>query len=171
MTREEYLRRPLIEGVVYNVDKDEIRIWNDSTLFILIHNCRKVTLQEVQAHFRQLQYEAKASEKVKLKGTTKFMPAVRELYPAYRASCEDIERLFAELTELVQRIKLDGIHMGCSDDELLEAASQRQNEISKYYWRSSAYSRFLTYDKCIRNAMLDKPWEDEEIVNYTLTIA
>lgn len=60
MTREEYLRRPLIEGVVYNVDKDEIQIWNDSTLFIQIHNCRKVTLQEVQTHFHQLQQEAKA---------------------------------------------------------------------------------------------------------------
>nr|WP_195461771.1 hypothetical protein [Alistipes sp. D31t1_170403_E11] len=171
MTREEYLQRPSIEGVVYKIDKNEIRVQNDCTLFIQIRNCRKVTLQEVQARFRQLKQEASASEKFKLKGTTKFMPAVRELYPAYRASCDDIERLFAELTEFVQRIKLDGIHYGCSDDELLEAATQRQNEISKYYWRNSAYSRFLTYDKCIRNAMLDRPWEDEETVNYTLTIA
>ena len=61
MTREEYLRRPPIEGVVYKIDEEEIRVQNDCTLFIHIHNCRKVTLQEVQTHFRQLRHEVKAS--------------------------------------------------------------------------------------------------------------
>lgn len=94
MTREEYLRRPPIEGVVYKIDEEEIRVQNDCTLFIHIHNCRKVTLQEVQTHFRQLRHEVKASGKVILRGSTKFMPAVRKLYPTYCTACEDIERLF-----------------------------------------------------------------------------
>lgn len=126
MLSEEYLQRPLIKGIVYKTDKDEIRVQDDCTVFIQIRNCRKVTLQEVQAHFRQLKQEASASGKVKLKGATKFLPAVRQLYPAYCASCDKIERIFAELTELVRQIERDGIHMGYSDDELLEAAIWKQ---------------------------------------------
>ena len=55
------------------------------------------------------------------------MLAVRELCPVYRTVCDDIGRLFSELTELVRRIERDGIHRDYSDDELLEAAIRRQN--------------------------------------------
>lgn len=171
MPRDEYLQRPLIEGVVYQIDNKMIRIWNDCTTFIQIHNCRKVTLQEVQANFRQLQQEAKASGKVKLKGSTKFLPAVRQLYPAYCASCDNIERLFAELTELVRQIERDGIHVGCSDDELLEAAMGKQNEIARYYYRNTDYSRFLDYNDRICKYLRDKPWQDENIAACTIPIA
>ena len=170
MTREEYLRRPPIEGVVYKIDEEEIRVQNDCTLFIHIHNCRKVTLQEVRTHFCQLRHEAKASGKVRLKGTTKFMPAVRKLYPAYCAACEDIERLFSELTALVRQIERDGLHKGCSDDEVLEDAIRKQNEIGTYYYRTSDYSRFLDYDNRVCKLLRHKPWRDENIIGMTLPI-
>ena len=46
------------------------------------------------------------------------MLAVRERCPVYRTVCDDIGRLFSELTELVRRIERDGIHRDYSDDEL-----------------------------------------------------
>lgn len=171
MLSEEHLQRPLIKGIVYKTDKDEIRVQDDCTVFIQIRNCRKVTLQEVQAHFRQLKQEASASGKVKLKGATKFLPAVRQLYPAYCASCDKIERIFAELTELVRQIERDGIHMGYSDDELLEAAIWKQFEITRYYYRNTDYSRFLDYNDRICKYLRDKPWQDENIVACTIPIA
>lgn len=171
MTREEYLKRPLVEGVVYQIDNKVIRIWNDCSTFIQIHNCRNISLQEVQANFRQLYHEAKASGKVKLKGVTKFLPAVQHLYPAYCSSCDNIERLFAELTELVRQIERDGIHMGYSDDELLDAASLKQNEITRYYYRNSDYSRFLDYNDHICYTLRDKPWQDGNIVAWMIPIA
>lgn len=171
MMREEYLQRPLIKGIIYKIDNNEIQIWNDCTIFIQIHNCRKITLQEVHANFRRLQQEAMALGKVKLKGVTKFLPAVRQLYPAYCASCDNIERLFAELTELVRQIEQDGIHMGCSDDELLDAASLKQNEITRYYYRNTDYSRFLEYNDRICKYLRDKPWQDENIAACTIPIA
>lgn len=170
MTREEYLRRPFIKGVVYRIEKDKIQIWNDNTLFIQIYNRRKITLQEVQSHFRQLQQEAKASGKVRLKGSTKFLPAVLKLYPAYCASCNDIERLFTELTELVRQIERDGIHMGCLDDEVLEVAIRKQNEIARYYYRSSDYSRFLGYNNCVCHELTNKQWKNENVVACTISI-
>lgn len=171
MTREEYLRRPPIEGAVFDITTEHVRVYDDCTLFLDVHSCRRIELREVRQRFAELRSIAKSTTKLTLKGTTKFMPAVRELYPAYRASCDDIERLFAEATDLVRRIERDGLHMGCSDDEVLEAAIRKQNEIGRYYYRSSAYSRFLAYDKCIRHALTNQSWKDKEIVHYTLTIA
>lgn len=171
MPREEYLRRPPIEGVVFEITEEHVRVYNDCTLFIDVRNCRRITLEDVRQQFAELRGIAKSTAKLTLKGTTKFMPAVRKLYPAYRASCDDIERLFAEATDLVRRIGREGLHMGSSDDEVLEAATQKQNEIGKYYYRNSDYSRFLAYDKCIRHALMHQPWKDNGIAHYTLTIA
>ena len=171
MTREEYLRRPPIEGVVFEIATEHVRVYNDCTLFLYVHDCRRVALEDVRQRFAELRGIAKSTAKLTLKGTTKFMPAVRELYPAYRASCDDIERLFSEATDLVRRMERDGIHRGCSDDEVLEAAIRKQNEIGRYYYRTSAYSRFLAYDKCIRHALMYQPWKDNGIAHYPLTIA
>ena len=171
MTRQECLRRSPIEGVVFEITAEHMRVYNNCTLFIDVRNCRRITLEDVRQQFAELRSIAKSTTKLTLKGTTKFMSAVRKLYPTYCAACDDIERLFAEATDLVRRIERDGLHMGCSDDEVLEAAIRKQNEIGKYYYRTSAYSRFLAYDKCIRHALMYQPWKDNGIAHYTLTIA
>lgn len=171
MTREEYLRRPLIEGAVFDITTEHVRVYDDCTLFLNVHSCRRIELREVRQRFAKLRSIVKSTTKLTLKGTTKFMPAVRKLYPTYCAACDDIERLFAEATDLVRRIERDGLHMGCSDDEVLEAAIRKQNEIGKYYYRNSDYFRFLAYDKCIRHALMHQPWKDNWIEHYTLPIA
>ena len=83
MTRTEYLQRPLIKDVVYEITPDKIRVSNTNTVFVEARNCRRLTLQEVRQHFRELQQAAKTSGKVRLKGVTRFMPAIRDLYPKY----------------------------------------------------------------------------------------
>ena len=34
MTREEYLRRPLIEGAVFDITTEHVRVYDDCTLFL-----------------------------------------------------------------------------------------------------------------------------------------
>lgn len=171
MKRTEYLQRPMIESVVYEITPDMVQVSCDHTLFIQIRNCWRVTLEEVQRHFQELKQTAAASGKVRLKGVTKFMPAVRQLYPSYCAACDHIEKLYAELTELVRQIQQDGLHTGCNNDELLEAAIQKQNKISRHYWRNSDYSQFLEYYDTIRRILREKLWEQKDVVKCTLPIA
>ena len=61
MTRTEYLQRPLIKDVVYEITPDKIRVSNTNTVFVEARNCRRLTLQEVRQHFRELQQAAKTS--------------------------------------------------------------------------------------------------------------
>lgn len=171
MDRSEYLQRPLIEGIIYEITSESVRIYNDNTSFLDVRNCRRITLEEVRRHFVELRHIAMTSEKLTLKGVTKFMPAVRSLYPAYCAACDDIERLFAEIHEMIPQMQKEGLHTGCMDDELLTCAMRKQHEIGKYYYRSNDYSRFLSYDKCLCEMLTNKPWKDDTIAHYTAIIA
>ena len=75
------------------------------------------------------------------------MLAVRELCPVYRTVCDDIGRLFSELTELVRRIERDGIHRDYSDDERYTEAKQDRQILVRNFpdnpFRSSVEFRYI----------------------------
>lgn len=172
MTRTEYLQRPLIKDVVYEITPDKIRVSNTNTVFVEARNCRRLTIQEVRQHFRELQQAAKASGKVRLKGVTRFMPAIRDLYPKYCAACDNIEGRFKELTELVRRMQKDGIHQGCTYDELFNAIIEKRSELTRSKnCDNDYYSQFLYYDKRVCDALRDRPWEKEDIADCTIVVA
>lgn len=100
MDRTEYLKRPLIKDVIYRICPDHIRIYNDNTQFIDVHKCHRIALEDIERRLAELKRIIKAAGNIKLKGSTKFIPAVRALYPEYSAACDDIERLFTEICKL-----------------------------------------------------------------------
>ena len=79
--RKEYLQRPLIEDVIYEITDNLIRVSNSNTLFINLTKRNRIQLAEVEKLFRELRKIAKNNPKLKLKGVTKFLPTIRELYP------------------------------------------------------------------------------------------
>ena len=81
--RKEYLLRPLIEGVVYEITDNLIRVSNSNTLFINLEKRERIQLTEVEKLFRELRKIAKNNSRLKLKGVTNFLPIIRELYPEY----------------------------------------------------------------------------------------
>lgn len=143
--REEYLKRPLVEDVVYEISENRIRIASPHTIFIEIIKPRIISLTEVEQMFRTVKKAIKEKKNVTLKGATKFLPAVRELYTEYLQAIETISKNFAEAFQLSQQIKIDGIHIGCLDDEVMLKLLAKQNEIAKQYYRGTAFSRFAGY--------------------------
>ncbi len=117
--RKEYLQRPLIEDVVYEITDNLIRVSNSNTLFINLTKRNRIQLAEVEKLFRELRKIAKNNPKLKLKGVTKFLPTIRELYPEYCEGASLIEKNFSEISKLFRQIKIDGLHRGYRDDELM----------------------------------------------------
>lgn len=153
MDRTEYLKRPLIKGVIYRICPDHIRIYNDNTQFINVINCHRIALEDIERRFAELKRIIKTAGNIKLKDSTKFIPAVRALYPKYNAACDDIERLFTEICKCVETMQKEGLHVGCIDDDIFQSALQKSYEINRYYYRSSAYSRLLNYNTRLREIM------------------
>ena len=168
--RKEYLLRPLIEGVVYEITDNLIRVSNSNTLFINLEKRERIQLTEVEKLFRELRKIAKNNSRLKLKGVTNFLPIIRELYPEYCDSVSLIEKNFSEISELFRQIKTDGLHMGCRDDELLNLVNAKRFEIERQHYQHSPYSRFVKCYMNLKSALKKRGWEDEEIVSYTVLL-
>lgn len=170
MERNEYLKRPLIEGVSFEISNNRIKISSPNTIFVEVDRKEKVLLSDVEKAFRELKTIAKITGKVKLKGVTKFLPAVKALYPLYCKAIETIDTAFSELTELCRKLQYDGIHVGCSDDELLNEVYAKQREIVSFFSRDSDYSCFLGYYKKIKDQLQNQPWKNNRMINYTIIL-
>lgn len=160
MTRQEYLQRPLLKGVIYKITPDWVFIYDSYTIFIECRRCEIVPLAEVEKLYRQLVKEARKTENLKLKGVTKFLPAVRTLFPQYLEAVSAINRHFSDIVEIAEKVRSDGIHSGYRDDDVLSEAFRRGYAIQKVYYRSSPYSRFLEYYDRLKQITEERVWED-----------
>lgn len=155
MTREEYLKRPLVEDVVYEISENKIRISSPHTIFIEIIKPDIISLTEMEQMFRKLKKAVKEKKNVTMKGVTKFLPTVRELYKEYLQAIETIRKNFTEAYQLSQQIKVDGIHIGCLDDEVMLKLLEKQNEIVKQHYRGTVFSEFTDYYHKIKHVYQD----------------
>lgn len=79
MERDQYLQRPLIKGLKYEITDSKVEISSSNTIFLSVHRHVEIPLSEVERLFRKLKQEAKDSRKVRLNGVSKFLPAVCSL--------------------------------------------------------------------------------------------
>ena len=171
MDRNEYLQRPLIEGVVYEVTDESVMISSPHTIYIIVRKESEVPLSEVESQFRKLKKEAKESGKVRLNGVTKFLPTIRSLYPSYRKTLERTNTLFDEVVKMIPEFEADGLHMGCTDDELLKEIRDKEWEISNFHNLNTDYSRYLRLYHNVKNVLTSKPWRAENLVRIKIRIA
>lgn len=168
--RKEYLQRPLIEGVVYEMTDNLIHVSDSNTLFINLEKRNRIQLAEVEKLFRELRKIAKNNPRFKLKGVTKFLPTIRELYPKYCESASLIEKNFSEIGELFRQIETDGLHMGYLDDELLNLADAKRFEIERQHYRNTPYSQFVRCYMNLKSALEMRSWENERIAGDTVLL-
>lgn len=170
MTRQEYLERPLIEGVLFEITGDWVRVHCPHAIYIEKHRREVIPFTEVEHLYKQLVEAAKNDPRLKLKGARKFLPALRGLYPQYCEAVHAMNRLFSELVAIAVELRSDGIHSGCRDDELLEEANKKESAMRKFRNRDTAYSRFLDHYNFLQQCLRDKTWADDEGL-YTIVLA
>lgn len=168
MDRNEYLQRPLIEGVVYEITNSKVRISSPHTVFLSADRQTVIPLSEVERLFRELKKEAKDSGKIIFKGVSKFLPTVRALYPSYQEAVNQINCLFSEIVEITRKIKADGLHRGCSDDVLLEEALSKKNKIMMYYHHNTDFSQYSEQYQQIKDILSTKCWGNESLVSAVI---
>lgn len=170
MTRQEYLQRPLIEDVVYEIGPDRVYVHSPGCIYIDAKRREIIPLSGIEGLYRQLVKIARNNPRLKIKGVTTFLPAVRALYPHY---CESVTRMngyFSEIVEIAEKLRAAGLHIGYSDDTILPQALKKESAILQLRRRDGAYSRFVDYYNHLQDYLRDKPW-DAEGVHYTIVLA
>lgn len=170
MERSQYLQHPLVKGVVYEITDSKVEITSPHTVFLSAQRVTEIPLSEIRQLFRKLKKEAKDSGKVRLKGVSKFLPLIRALYPSYHMAVEQTNKLFSEIVEMVHKIEADGIHMGCSDDELLREAREKVQKIESFGYRNTDYFRYVEYYQNIRDILSNKSWEGENVIKEVIRL-
>lgn len=170
MERDQYLQRPLIKGLKYEITDSKVEISSSNTIFLSVHRHVEIPLSEVERLFRKLKQEAKDSRKVRLNGVSKFLPAVCSLYPSYHMSIERINKLFSEIVEMVHKIQADGIHIGCTDDEELKEIRNKGEEITSFYYLNTDYSHYVGHYHNIKDILSTRPWKDENVTKVVIRL-
>ena len=171
MTRQEYLNRPLIKDVIFDIRDNRVLVQGPGTTFIQAHRREKVLLSTVEHQFLQLKKIAKNNRNVKLKGVSKFLPAVRKLYPGYCRAIDEMNDNFSQIVEISLKLNIDGIHMGCNEDALLKLADSKGYAISKLCYRNGEYSRYLDYCKKVKDSVEYLLQNNEDMMSYVISLA
>ncbi len=126
-----YLSRPLIEGVSYEISDTDIAIQSPHTCYV---RCKLPRRRDKDALLRQYSgvLAVAKAQRVKISYTLHIRKTIQELWPEYEDACAEREKLFAQLKKLAQDVKTRGIHLGTVDDEVLSAAQEVSEKLAAY---------------------------------------
>ena len=114
----EYLKRPLIEDVSYEITETRVAIQCPHTCFVgrtLPGRYREDDLVDLYRRVLQMAKE----QGIRISYSRHIRKTIREQWPGYVAGREKQERLFRELRDAAEAVRQRGIHMGHADDEVL----------------------------------------------------
>lgn len=137
---ENYLSRPLIDGMRYDISGARVMIQCPHTCFVNCSLPGRVDKDTLLRQYGHVLAMAKAQE-IKIRYTKHIRRTIRQLWPAYEIACVEREKLFARLTELAQKVKARGIHLGAVDDEVLSTLEGIASQLAVYGYRTSATSQ------------------------------
>ena len=170
---QEYLTRPLVDGMVYIIALDEIVVKSSHASFANIRRPRGVELTDIQTAIKKLKRLKKENPHVKLRGLAKCEKRLSELWDEYVEAVKLAKKQFVQLTDMYTEIREIGIHVGACDDLKLKAATDLQWKYSEMYYCSSVTGKVHGIVKDIERtiAALEKNANDDdsEIVYYLHT--
>lgn len=144
-------------------------MYNENTFFISVSPPVHVTIDQFKSSYKKLIAARNANpNKLKLKGTTNYMKEMKTLYPDYMEGFKIIARNFNKIKDIVFLIKERGIHVGCTDDQLLEYVNSLSREIQMANYRNTGYSKFIEKYQKLQTILSRKEWENDLYLSTTI---
>lgn len=165
---EEYLSRPTFDAE-YIISDNNIFVYNDNTSFVNVCTPVHVTIEQFKSSYKELIAARNSNpSKLKLKGTTNYMKDVKSLYPDYLDGFKKISSNFNKIKDIVFLIKERGLHVGCTDDQLLEHVNSLSREIQMANYRNTGYSKFIEKYQKLQTILSRKEWENDLYLSTTI---
>lgn len=136
----EYLERPLIEGVEYDISETCVAIQSQSTCFVSYSVPARLQKETMLLQYKRVLQMAR-EQGVKISYSRHIRRTICEQWADYLAECEKQEHLFQELREVANSVKRRGIHMGHADDEELAKVYKITGELAKFRYGGRPISR------------------------------
>jgi len=150
----EYLSRPLIEGLVYIIENEHVKISSPHTIFAENRTIIPFMKDEILSMYKSVVQKAK-SKGVKISYKQHMRKTIIERWSEYEISCDNAKILFKRIIEQVKIVQERGIHRGTRDDSELDKLHKLCNEYNKFYWRSSIISHISSIYYSLKNIERD----------------
>lgn len=139
---QDYLLRESLKDCVYEITPKCIYIHTDSTTFINVVPLKVISQQELLYRYKTILNQHKLNQNlIKIKYTQHIKKQILAVWPQYVEEQRIAKQLYAEMYGLCKQIERRKIHMGFSDDEVLNKLTKVKVEYAKLYWRDSAISK------------------------------
>lgn len=141
----EYLQRPLIEGVAYEISETRIAIQSPNSCIIscvLPKRCQKA---EMLSRYQKVLQKSK-KQGIRISYSLHIRRVIQEQWPTYIAGREKQERLFRELRETVTVVQQRGIRLGYRDDEKLAKAYEIEGQLDELRYSDKAVRQIAEFD-------------------------
>lgn len=133
---DDYLARPLIESVSYEISDTRIAIQSPNTCFVDYTLPRRWRKDELLCLYQSVLHTAKARG-TKISYSLHIRKTLLEKWSEYEAACTERERLFSQLRDWTLCVQRRGIHMGHSDDEYLGSIYKINAQLMAYGYGGS----------------------------------
>ena len=131
---KEYLSRKLLD-VKYDITENRINIGTTSTAFIVHKKAEKLRQEKLLALYSQIVQECR-KKKVKIHYTNHYKKKILDDWAyyseVYKKYCEDYDLIY----KIALEVKKRGIHMGFSDDQMIDYANIVNANLDRYFWRN-----------------------------------
>ena len=140
MTDREYLSKPVLPNMKYEITDNRIYIANENTVFIQANNIEKFRQEDILDKYKELLAVCKKNG-VKISYTNKYKSYLLDIWPRYVKDVEDYKKFYNELKKKAEIVKKRGIHYGCSDDIALKDMTEFSYNLNSYQYRVSSISQ------------------------------
>lgn len=136
----EYLLRPLIEGAVFTIENNYVRIASPSTIHAEARLVTILSKAKLLAMYKAILQKAK-TQKVKISFAQHIRKQIHDRWEEYESCCAEAGILFAQIIEQAKVVQARGLHYGTVDDTELAELQKLCSKHSKFFYGASVISR------------------------------
>ena len=145
----EYLSRPLLDDVVFKIDRDYVRIASLHTSFVNETRIIQRNKDELLSLYSKVLGMAK-SRNTSISYKRHMKKSIIDGWADYEYACEDAGKVFDSIIELADVVQRRGIHIGCSDDIQLDKLATARNKHMEFHWRTNIISQISAIEHNLR---------------------
>lgn len=139
MTDQEYLSRPLLEDVTFDISKDALKITRRSTHYIYVNRFTPLDIKALLNQYDEIRKLAK-QQGVRISYRRHFRKAILENRNEYKKDCQESQHLFEIMTAVSKEIMGRGLHHGTIDDPVLKKLRDYNAKYVALFYRNRSIS-------------------------------
>lgn len=136
---QEYLSRPLVEDVTYEIEPARLYIQCSHTSYVGAFLEERYQKNQLLGMYRRVLRAAKVKG-IRISYGQHFSKTIKERWAEYETACGEQEDLFHQLIEQAKRVQSRGIHYGTVDDMELSLLRKLEAKFYSYTHGSSVIS-------------------------------